>query len=139
MLSWVIFSFWANPTTIKLVWKSNSPSYFTLRRVVITCTCQFAKIDTFEKLFLNPVKVFSSRLRSSSRNSFKIVTRIVRTRSRSYLICPAAVYTPDNVADKHRPIELAFLSVVISIHNFSLIGWKVGMVVTKSRDNEYIM
>lgn len=61
----------------------------------------FAKIETFEKLFLNPEKVFSSRLRSSSRNSFKIVTRIVRTRSRSYLICPAAVYTPDNVADKH--------------------------------------
>lgn len=85
------------------------------------------------------ILVFSSRLISSSRNSFKIVTRIVRTRSRSYLICPAAVYTPDNVADKHWPIELAFLSVVISIHNFSLIGWKVGMVVTKSRDNEYIM
>lgn len=106
---------------------------------LITCTCQFAKIDTFEKLFLNPEKVFSSRLISSSRNSFKIVTRIVRTRSRSYLICPAAVYTPDNVADKHWPIELAFLSVVISIHNFSLIGWKVGMVVTKSRDNGYIM
>lgn len=132
MLSLVIFSFWANPTTFKPVWKTNSPSYFT-------CTCQFAKIETFEKLFLNPEKVFSSRLRSSSRNSFKIVTRIVRTRSRSYLICPAAVYTPDNVADKHWPIELAFLSVVISIHNFSLIGWKVGMVVTKSRDNEYIM
>lgn len=91
------------------------------------------------KIILKPWKGFFIRLRSSSRNSFKIVTRIVRTRSRSYLICPAAVYTPDNVADKHWPIELAFLSVVISIHNFSLIGWKVGMVVTKSRDNEYIM
>lgn len=83
---------------------------------------------------LNPEKVLSSRLRLSSRNSFKIVTRIVHTKSWCYLICPMAEYTPDNVADKHWPIELALLSVVISFHNFSLIGWKIGMVATKSRE-----
>lgn len=38
---------------------------------------------------------------SGSRNSFKIVTSIVHTKSWCYLICPMAEYTPDNVADKH--------------------------------------
>lgn len=88
---------------------------------------------------LNPEKVLSSRLRLSSRNSFKIVTRIVHTKSWCYLICPMAEYTPDNVADKHWPIELALLSVVISFHNFSLIGWKICMVATKSREQWYIL
>lgn len=71
---------------------------------------------------------------SDSRNAFKIVTRIVHTKSWYYLICPMAEYTPDNVADKHWPIELALLSVVILFHNFSLIGWKICIVATKSRE-----
>lgn len=135
-MSWVIYSvFGQSPLPSNPYEKRTLLHISHYGKWLLHARVSLQKIETFEKLFLNPEKVFSSRLRSSSRNSFKIVTRIVRTRSRSYLICPAAVYTPDNVADKHWPIELAFLSVVISIHNFSLIGWKVGMVVTKSRDN----